>query len=199
MKPDHSNPFGSFRRECESALNAGYLSLKKTSGLSLPNLDIVSTIEDPPNTTFGHLASSLSFELAKIQKKKPIEVAKTLAETTRKVAKLDLVESVEATEPGYVNFRANLARLAELTLKSVRRDGSEYGLLKTHAPERTVVEHTSANPARPIHIGTAKGAIFGDALARLLAARGHNVRTHFYIDDAGRQVAIMAYGYHLLG
>jgi len=180
-------------------LNAGYSSLKKTSGHSFPDLDIESSLEDPPNPTFGHLASSLSFELAKIQRKKPIEVAKTLAEITRKVAKLDLVESVEATEPGYVNFRANLARLTELTLKSVRRDGSEYGLLKTHAPERTVVEHTSANPARPIHIGTAKGAIFGDALARLLAARGHSVRTHFYIDDTGRQVAIMAYGYKLLG
>ncbi len=198
-KQDQSNPFGLFRRECETALNAGYSSLKKTSGHSFPDLDIESSLEDPPNPTFGHLASSLSFELAKIQRKKPIEVAKTLAEITKKVAKLDLVESVEATEPGYVNFRANLARLTELTLKSVRRDGSEYGLLKTHAPERTVVEHTSANPARPIHIGTAKGAIFGDALARLLAARGHSVRTHFYIDDTGRQVAIMAYGYKLLG
>ncbi len=198
-KQDQSNPFGLFRRECETALNAGYSSLKKTSRHSFPDLDIESTLEDPPNPTFGHLASSLSFELAKIQKKKPIEVAKTLAETTRKAAKLDLVESVEATEPGYVNFRANLARLTELTLKSVRRDGPEYGLLKTDAPERTVVEHTSANPARPIHIGTAKGAIFGDALARLLTVRGHNVRTHFYIDDTGRQVAIMAYGYKLLG
>ncbi len=198
-KQDQSNPFGLFRRECETALNAGYSSLKKTSGHSFPDLDIESSLEDPPNPTFGHLASSLSFELAKIQRKKPIEVAKTLAEITKKVAKLDLVESVEATEPGYVNFRANLARLTELTLKSVRRDGPEYGLLKTHAPERTVVEHTSANPARPIHIGTAKGAIFGDALARLLAARGHSVRTHFYIDDTGRQVAIMAYGYKLLG
>jgi len=198
MKPDHSNPFGSLRRECESALNAGYLFLKKTSGLSLPNLDIVSTLEDPPNPTFGHLASSLSFELAKIQKRKPIEVATTLAETIRKLAKLDLIESVEATEPGYVNFRANLARLTEVTLKSVEQAGSEYGLLKTHAPEKTIVEHTSANPARPIHIGTAKNSIFGDTIARLLNARGHVVQTHFYIDDTGRQCAIMAYGYKML-
>ncbi len=180
-------------------MKAGYSALKKTWEHRLPDLDVASTLEDPPNPTFGQLASSLSFELAKTQKKKPIEVARTLANTTRQLAKLDLIESIEATEPGYVNFRANLARLTELTLKSVQRDGSEYGLIKTHAPQRTVVEHTSANPARPIHIGTAKGAIFGDALARLLAARGHNVRTHFYIDDAGRQVAIMAYGYKLLG
>ena len=136
--------------------------------------------------------------MARIEKRKPIEVARMLAETTKQLAKLDLVESIEATEPGYVNFRANLGRLTELTLKSVRRAGAEYGLLKTSAPEKTIVEHTSANPARPIHIGTAKNSIFGDALARLLSARGHDVRTHFYIDDTGRQVAIMAYGYKLL-
>jgi arginyl-tRNA synthetase len=195
---DYADPFGSFRRECETALKTGYLSLQKTSGHSLPNLDIVATLKDPPNRTFGHLASSLSFELAKIQKRKPIEVARTLAETIKQQAKLGLVESIEATEPGYVNFRANLARLTELTLKSVQRAGAEYGLLKTDAPERTIVEHTSANPARPIHIGTAKNSIFGDTLARLLSARGHDVRTHFYIDDTGRQVAIMAYGYKLL-
>jgi arginyl-tRNA synthetase len=198
-KQDLSDPFGSFRHECETALKTGYSSFQKTTRHDLPNLEVASTLENPPNLTFGHLATSLSFELAKILKKKPIEVAQTLAETTRKVAKLDLIESVEATEPGYVNFRANLARLTEHTLKSIQHNGAEYGLLKTHAPEKTVVEHTSANPARPIHIGTAKGAIFGDALARLLAARGHNVRTHFYIDDTGRQVAIMAYGYKLLG
>jgi arginyl-tRNA synthetase len=198
-KQDLSDPFGSFRHECETALKTGYSSLQKATGLGVPDLDIGSTLEDPPNPTFGHLATSLSFELAKVQKKKPIEVARSLAETIRRATKLDLIESIEATEPGYVNFRANLARLTELTLKSIQHDGAEYGLLKTHAPEKTVVEHTSANPARPIHIGTAKGAIFGDALARLLAARGHNVRTHFYIDDTGRQVAIMAYGYKLLG
>ena len=180
-------------------MKTGYSPFKKAAGHGLPDLDVASTLEDPPNQTFGHLASSLSFELAKVQKKKPIEVARSLAETIMGAAKLDLIESIEATEPGYVNFRANLARLTELTLKSIQRDGSEYGLLKTRAPEKTVVEHTSANPARPIHIGTAKGAIFGDALARLLAARGHIVQTHFYIDDTGRQVAIMAYGYKLLG
>src|SRR5256712_4668550 len=195
---DHANPFGSFRRECETALKAGYTSLKKTSGHSIPDLDTVSTREDPPNPAFGHLASSLSFELAKIQKRKPIEVARTLAETIKKLGKLALIESVEATEPGYVNFRANLARLTEVTLKSVECAGSEYGLLKTHAPEKTIVEHTSANPARPIHIGTAKNSIFGDTIARLLNARGHVVQTHFYIDDTGRQCAIMAYGYKML-
>ncbi|TMI07037.1 arginine--tRNA ligase [Candidatus Bathyarchaeota archaeon] len=198
-RQNQADPFGSFRRECVVALKTAYSSLQQTSEHSLTDMSIESTIEDPPNPTFGHLASSLSFELARIQKKKPIEIAKTLAEITRQLSKLNLIESIEATEPGYINFRANLTKLTELTLKSIQQTGPNYGLLKTEAPERTIVEHTSANPARPIHIGTAKNSIFGDTLARLLSARGHIVRTHFYIDDTGRQVAIMAYGYKLLG
>jgi len=197
-KPDSANPFGSFRIECQAALQTALSHLEKTSD-NLPRLDATSSLEDPPNPSFGHLASSISFELAKIQKKKPIEIAMILAENARLHAKLDLIESIEASEPGYVNFRANLSRLAELTLESIRKKGPSFGLLKTKTPEKTIVEHTSANPARPIHIGTAKISIFGDTVARLLKARGHPVQTHFYIDDTGRQVAIMAYGYKLLG
>src|SRR5438132_238436 len=64
--------------------------------------------------------------------------------------------------------------------------------------QTSIAEHTNANHARPTRIGTAKNSRYGDALAGLLSARGHDVRTHFYIDDTGRQVAIMAYGYKLL-
>jgi arginyl-tRNA synthetase len=110
-----------------------------------------------------------------------------------------LVESVQAAEPGYVNFKAKLDALTQLTLDAILREGSSYGLLKTEGPHRVIVEHTSANPARPIHIGTAKNSIFGDTLARILDGRGHDVKTHFYIDDTGRQVAQMVYGYKLLG
>src|SRR5207249_10760500 len=86
-KQDQTNPFGSFRRECEIALKTGYLSLRKTSGHGLPDLDIASTLEDPPNPTFGHLPRSLNFESAKIQKRNPIDIAKTLAEITKHHAK----------------------------------------------------------------------------------------------------------------
>lgn len=193
VEPD---PFGSFRQECATVLENAYSVLRKNAELLA--LDAATALEDPPNPSFGHLASSISFELAKILKKKPMEVAKTLVEAAKNRPRFDLIESIQATEPGYVNFRASLAKLTELTLHSVRQAGPVYGLIKTKAPEKTIVEHTSANPARPIHLGTAKNAIFGDTIARLLAARGHEVRRHFYIDDAGRQVAIMAYGYRLL-
>ncbi len=193
------NPFGQFRRECENILKGAYSRLQNKAGTVFPKIDLASTLEDPPNEEYGHLASSLSFELARIQKTKPMTVASQIADEAHNGEPFALVESIKAAEPGYVNFKANIPRLTQLTLDAITQRERGYGLLETKAPERVIVEHTSANPARPIHIGTSKNAIFGDTLARILRARGHDVRTHFYIDDTGRQVAQMAYGYQLLG
>jgi len=193
------NPFGQFRSECENILRGAYSRLQNKAGTVFPKIDLASMLEDPPNEAYGHLASSLSFELARIQKTKPMTVASQIADEARNGEPFELVESIKAAEPGYVNFKANLLRLTQLTLDAITQREKRYGLLETKTPERVIVEHTSANPARPIHIGTSKNAIFGDTLARILRARGHDVRTHFYIDDTGRQVAQMAYGYQLLG
>ena len=194
-----SDPFGQFRAECERVLRSAYSDLQKSDRKRFPELDLASSLEDPPNQDFGHLASSVSFELARVQKTKPMAIAKEIVEQLDKTNAYDLIESVQAAEPGYVNFKAKIETLAQLTLDVILHEGSSYGLLKTNKPQRVIVEHTSANPARPIHIGTAKNSIFGDTLARILAGRGHDVKTHFYIDDTGRQVAQMAYGYRLLG
>ena len=194
-----SDPFGRFRAECDELLRAAYSNLQKSDKKRFPELDIASSLEDPPTQEFGNLASSLSFELARVQKTKPMTIAREIVEELNKTKHHQLVESVQAAEPGYVNFKAKIEALAQLTLGSILQEGSTYGLLKTSQPQRVIVEHTSANPARPIHIGTAKNSIFGDTLARILDGRGHHVKTHFYIDDTGRQVAQMAYGYKLLG
>ncbi|HVH15191.1 MAG TPA: arginine--tRNA ligase [Candidatus Angelobacter sp.] len=194
-----SDPFGRFRAECDRLLRTAYSNLQKSDRKRFPELDIASSLEDPPNQEFGHLASSLSFELARVQKTKPMAIAREIADELNKTKQRRLVESIQAAEPGYVNFKAKIEALAELTLDGILQEGSRYGLLKTSQPHSVIVEHTSANPARPIHIGTAKNSIFGDTLARILDGRGHHVKTHFYIDDTGRQVAQMAYGYMLLG
>src|SRR5712691_8842867 len=194
-----SDPFGQFRAECERLLRSAYADLQKSDKKRFPELDIASSLEDPPNQEFGHLASSLSFELARVQKTKPMAIATEIVDELNKTKQHHLVESVQAAEPGYVNFKAKIETLAQLTLHAILQGGSTYGLLKTSQPHRVIVEHTSANPARPIHIGTAKNSIFGDTLARILGGRGHHVKNHFYIDDTGRQVAQMAYGYKLLG
>src|SRR2546428_7358297 len=193
-----SDPFGRFRAECDRLLRTAYSNLQNSGKMRFPELDMASSLEVPPNQEFGHLASSVSFKLARVQKTKPMAIAREIVDELNKTKQHHLVESVQAAEPGYVNFKAKIEALAQLTLDAILHEGSSYGLLKTGQPQGVIVEHTSANPARPIPIGTAKNSIFGDTLARILGGRGHAVKTHFYIDDTGRQVAQMAYGYEPL-
>ena len=189
------NPFGLLRSECASALREALSSL----GLEPPRTDVEEELSIPPKLEFGDLSTSLCFELAKNLGVSPNELAEEIAIKAGEVAeRSELLKGVEA-KGGYVNFWADIARLAELAVGSARSLGERYGFLRTEKPLRVVVEHTSANPIHPIHIGHGRNAILGDAIARLLRARGHYVRTHFYVNDAGRQVAILAYGYDKLG
>jgi len=86
----------------------------------------------------------------------------------------------------FINARLNEKEL----LKEIFTNFSEnYGIIKTERPLRIVVEHTSANPIHPLHIGHLRNAILGDTLAKMLKARGHEVNVRFYVNDSGRQVA----------
>jgi len=130
----------------------------------------------------------------------PLEIAKQIEkEAEAEKPSFPLIGSVRAEGQGYVNFYANLARLASLTLGSARTLDAEYGYVKTDRPERVIVEHTSANPIHPIHIGQGRNSVLGDSLARILEARGHKISRHYYVDDVGRQSAIIAYGYRIFG
>ncbi|EZQ06816.1 arginyl-tRNA synthetase [Candidatus Acidianus copahuensis] len=75
----------------------------------------------------------------------------------------------------------------------------DFGLVKVDQPRRIVVEHTSANPIHPLHIGHLRNVVIGDSLSRLLKSRGHQVNVRFYVNDGGRQVALLIYGLHKLG
>ena len=185
------NPFATFRFECQQILNN---ALKKLH----PKTKITNyALARPPSPEFGQLASSLCFELAKQTGQKPPDLAKRLAETISK-KNFTLIDHVVPLG-GYVNFHLNFARFAELTIALVSDLDSEYGFAKIEKPLRVVVEHTSANPLHPIHIGQARNPVLGDTVARLLKARGHSVVVHYYIDDVGRQSSVIAYGYDKLG
>lgn len=188
MKP---NPFGAFRLECETAL-------KVTVGEHYPQLDLPKfMLTPPPSPQYGELSSSLCFELAKLVKETPQSLAERLAEKIPR-GKFELLSKVE-TLNGYLNFYVDYGRLSREMSEAVERYGVNYGFIKTDKPGKILIEHTSANPSGPLHAGTARNAILGDALAKILEGRGHNVRRHFYVDDVGRQVATVAYGYRLLG
>jgi len=187
-----ANPFVSFRKECEISL--GEALSRVYPRVSVPPV----TFEYPPSPEFGELSSSVCFELAKQVKLKPREVAEQIVKAIN-ASRFPLIESVKVAGAGYINFYANFAEFSAITIESVRTLNAEYGSVKTDSPKNIIVEHTSMNPIHPIHIGTARNSILGDALARLLRAQGHSTFRHYYIDDVGRQMAVIAYGYEKLG
>ncbi|MCX8150399.1 MAG: arginine--tRNA ligase [Candidatus Bathyarchaeota archaeon] len=185
------NPFADFRCECETVLaQAVKHAFHEIETVAFP-------LGKPPRPDYGQLASPLCFELAKKLKRKPAELAVLVVQATDK-SHFNLIEKVEAVG-GFVNFYVNFPKFSALTLKSIKQLGKNYGFPKTDAPKKIIVEHTSVNPLHPIHIGQARNPILGDSLARLLKLRGHNVSTHYYVDDVGRQSSVIAYGYAKLG
>ncbi len=181
------DPFKCFEDACLEVLR------EALSSLGAPLADL--SLEQPPSPKFGDLAYPC-FELAKKLSREPFEVAVEL-ESLVKQRSPPWISQTEAARPGYLNFKADRARLASELFKAVH--GPEpYGC--SHAPKRlkVIVEHTSGNPVHPLTAGTGRNAFLGDTLARLLEARGHVVKRHFYVDDVGFQVALAAYAYSLV-
>lgn len=106
---------------------------------------------------------------------------------------------VDVAGPGYLNFYLEKPVFFKLLISSIESLGEEWGRLESDRKLKVIVEHTSVNPIHPIGIGHARNSFLGDSIASLLEARGYEVHRHFYIDDVGRQVSILAYGYNLLG
>ncbi|MCW3978267.1 MAG: arginine--tRNA ligase, partial [Candidatus Bathyarchaeota archaeon] len=186
-----SNPLAQLRRECqrllEEALSEAY------PGAELPS----SKFSQPPNPEMGELSSPVCFQLARRLRSRPAEIAEKLVEEINS-KESGFVGSAEAVS-GYINFRVDAGSFSKLVLETVTGEDAEYGFLKDPKPERVMVEHTSANPNAPLHIGNARNSILGDCLAEILKHRGHDVAIHFLVNDMGRQVAMTAYGWQLLG
>jgi arginyl-tRNA synthetase len=186
------NPFAEFYAGCETAL-------KNALNRLYPDFPLPSILlEIPPNLEFGELAASLCFELAKHAKKKPRSIAEEIVQAID-VSGFPLIESVQAAGAGYINFRVNSETFSSLTIESARALDLEYGYVKASEPQKILLEHTSVNPVHPIHIGQARNPMLGDAIARILTEHGHTVSRHYYVDDVGRQSAVIAYGYLKLG
>jgi arginyl-tRNA synthetase len=129
------------------------------------------------------------FPLAPIAKKSPNGIAKDIA---KKIGKGKWIEKVE-TKDAYVNFFVDSKNLKISTIESILTDQEKYGYLPKKN-KKVIVEHTSANPNGPLHVGRARNPIIGDTIVRLFKAAGYNVESQFYLDDMGKQVAILAWG-----
>ncbi|MEM3942265.1 MAG: arginine--tRNA ligase, partial [Candidatus Bathyarchaeia archaeon] len=186
------NPMAEFRSECLKALTS---SLEKVfPDRSFEQLNFAK----PPVFEFGQLASSICFEIAKETCETPLQLANRIVESMDKAA-FSLIEKVEVAGGGYINFHINFDKFSAIVIESARQLNENYGLIKVEKPQRIIVEHTSVNPVHPIHVGQARNPMLGDSIARLLSSRGHVVSRHYYVDDVGRQTAVLAYGYNKLG
>ncbi|WP_313691480.1 arginine--tRNA ligase [Halorarum halobium] len=146
-------------------------------------------IEEPPGDVAATLASSVAFRLAGEAGAPPPEVAAEVADGID-VDATEYLSRVETSGP-YLNFFTDDAYLAG-TLEAARADG--YGSLPERG-ESVVVEHTSANPTGPVHVGRARNPIVGDAVANTLAYAGYDVERHYYVNDAGRQMAVFTWAF----
>jgi arginyl-tRNA synthetase len=149
-------------------------------------------VETPP----GHMGDFAfpCFSLAPLLKRSPSDIAQEIAKSLPK--KSTWITKVEA-QGGYVNFFINTTHLTTETLHTILKQKETYGHLQKKK-KKVIIEHTSANPNGPLHVGRARNPIIGDTLVRIYKAAGYDVQSQFYVDDMGKQVAILAWGIHHL-
>ncbi len=157
--------------------------------------DIPFTVE-PAKPGFGDVSSNIAFLLAKHMKKSPQDISITLSE---KYSQLNntLVSKVESHPSGYLNFFADWAKLNQLILSESNLE--EFGSVDLGENSTIVVEHTSVNPNKALHIGHVRNIIVGDVISRILQKANYNVNVLNYVDDSGLQVADILVGFKHLG
>jgi len=145
-------------------------------------------VEPPKDPSHGDMATNAAMVLAKDAGKKPRELAEKIAEALRADA---LIAKVDVAGPGFINLTLHTHVWAE-ELRVLLAAGQDYGRSDVGQGEKVNVEYVSANPTGPMHVGHGRGAVFGDALANLLAFAGYDVTREYYINDAGAQVDVLA-------
>jgi len=150
-------------------------------------------VEPPRDPSHGDLATNAAMVLAKGAGTNPRALASLIAP---KLEALPGVTAVEIAGPGFINLRLGEASWRD-ELITILGEGERYGLSDIGNNERVNVEYVSANPTGPMHMGHCRGAVVGDALARLLEAAGFRVTKEYYVNDAGSQVDTLARSAHL--
>ena len=139
---------------------------------------------EPNNPDHGDFATNLPLRLARAARTNPLQLAEAIAE---RVEVGPEIASVSPAAPGFINFKLSdgwLQRQVEL----VREEGSNFGATDIGGGQKVMVEFVSVNPTGPVHVGHARGAVLGSALANALEAAGYAVTREYYINDAGSQM-----------
>ncbi len=154
----------------------------------LPDTACEISVERTQQAQHGDYASNIALTLAKPARRKPRELAELI------VAQLPAsahIARVEIAGPGFINFFVSSAVLQSV-VSDILQAGERYGTSRLGADQKVQVEFVSANPNGPLHVGHGRGAAIGSSLANLLQAVGYQVQREYYVNDAGRQMDILA-------
>ncbi len=157
---------------------------KLPADLDLKNV----TVEPPRDASHGDISTNIAMVLTKQARMKPRDIAELIAEGLRRE---EGVERVEVAGPGFINI-ALRRDVIQGQLAGILTRGQDFGRSAVGDREKINVEYVSVNPTGPLHVGHCRGAIFGDALASLLAFVGYDVSREYYINDAGGQIDVLA-------
>ncbi len=166
----------------------------KSAGYPAVEFDVT----EPPQKEFGDLSCNVAFLLSKPAKKPPPRVATELVEALKPRVKDTYILSAEPAG-GHINFKADYARLSPTTLAQVLKNPETYGYHDSGKGRHIVIEHTSVNPNKALHVGHMRNVIIGDALYRIMKATNHITTVLNYIDDSGLQVADIVVGFKFAG
>ena len=145
-------------------------------------------LEVPPDASLGDYAFPC-FSLAKVLKKSPVQIAQELA---KKIELSKVIERIEVKGP-YLNFFVHKGNLSSNVLKDIVKN-ENYGSLGLGNGKKILVEHTSINPNASPHVGRARNALIGDFVVRILKFQGYKVETHYFVNDIGKQIAMLVLG-----
>jgi arginyl-tRNA synthetase len=141
-------------------------------------------IERPGKLENGDFATSLPLRLARATRINPLQLAESLVQL---IPACDEIEKVVAAHPGFINFYLK-DNWVQKQVEEVRRAGNDYGSGDLGQGQKMMVEYVSVNPTGPVHVGHARGAVLGSALANILSAAGFLVTQEYYVNDAGTQM-----------
>jgi len=144
--------------------------------------------EQPRQKGHGDLATNVALTLARRAGRPPRELAQAIIEA---LPDSPLIDKVEVAGPGFINVFVTPAAQFEVVHR-VQTEGRAFGRCDLGAGQRVLIEFVSANPTGPLHVGHGRGAAYGDTLGRLLSAAGYQVEREYYVNDAGRQMDILA-------
>ncbi|MFU8880979.1 MAG: arginine--tRNA ligase [Rhodobacterales bacterium] len=170
------------------------LAAMTTEGLLPAGLDTAAvTVEPPRDAAHGDMATNAAMVLAKPAGQNPRAIAEELA---RRLAIDPRIQTADVAGPGFINMRLANA-MWQGVVTAALASGTGFGRSAMGQGRRVNVEYVSANPTGPLHVGHTRGAVFGDALASLLAYAGYDVTREYYINDGGAQVDVLARSVYL--